>query len=400
MYFQSIDDKKQCVGVYLGGNLLFDEEKMPHTFSGMRTWKYSESLHGEDVEFGWLLSDGADLEKVCPEELKPQFEKACARMRAYKKSFELAKIDFNSHCFYDLVPHDFLTLFLDLKNKITEHVFENYEKPENYDHLRDAHKLISKIRQQNLNINSDDCRHIFVRSVHRGSAQKLLQGLKNINYNLFGTVTGRLTTNSPSVPILTMHRELRQLIKPQNDWFLSLDYNGAELRTALALSGQKQPDYDIHEWNMENVFQSGYVNDRATAKTLFFSWLYNPDSNAITSDVYKREKIVDNHYDGEKVKTIFGRNIVADQYRAFNYIIQSTTSDLVIEKAVEIDKFLENHQSFVSHIVHDEIVIDLVNSERELAPQIREIFGDTRLGKYLVNLEAGADYYNMEKLKI
>ncbi len=400
MYFQSIDDKRQCIGVYMDGKLVFEKDKMPANFSGMKTWKYSGSLIDDDVDFAWLIADGEDLEKVCPTELSEEFKKVSAKLRAYKKSFEIAKIDFNDHCFYDLVPHDFLLRFLHLKNQITKHVFEVRAKPLNYDHLKEAHKLLHKIKYQNLNINSEDCRKLFVRSVHRSAAQKLMQGPKTINYNLFGTVTGRLATHAYSVPILTMHRELRQLIKPHNEWFLSLDYNGAELRTALALSGEEQPSYDIHEWNMENVFERGLVNERATAKTLFFSWLYNPDSKAIKNDIYKREKIIEDHYDGECIETIYGRKIKVEPRKAFNYIIQSTTSDMVVEKAVEIDKFLKSHQSFVSHIVHDEIVIDLADKERYLAPQIRDLFSDTRLGNYLVNLEAGKDYYNMEKLKV
>ena len=44
MYFQAIDDKSHCVGVYYSGHLIFDEDKMPKSFSNGKTWKYSGIL--------------------------------------------------------------------------------------------------------------------------------------------------------------------------------------------------------------------------------------------------------------------------------------------------------------------------------------------------------------------
>ena len=51
-----------------------------------------------------------------------------------------------------------------------------------------------------------------------------------------------------------MKKIYRKIIKTKNDWFMSLDYNGAELRTVLALGDEPQPDWDIHQWNAKNVF--------------------------------------------------------------------------------------------------------------------------------------------------
>ena len=83
-----------------------------------------------------------------------------------------------------------------------------------------------------------------------------------------------------------------------------------------------------------------------------------------------------------------------------NYLIQSTTADLVMERAVAVDKFLEGKKSFVSHIVHDELVIDLADEERTLAPQIKEIFANNLLDTFMVNLSCGKNYYELQELKI
>jgi DNA polymerase I-like protein with 3'-5' exonuclease and polymerase domains len=229
-------------------------------------------------------------------------------------------------------------------------------------------------------------------------AQKLLEGAHYINYNLFGTVTGRLTTFPESFPVLTSQRGFRQLIKPRNDWFLSLDYNGAEVRTLMALSQQAQPTQDIHEWNVKNIFDGSVT--REEAKTLLFSWLYNPDSDAIETAAYDRERVLEEWYDQDYILTPFGRRIKVEKRKALNYLIQSTTADLVIERAVVVDKMLEGKKSFVSHIVHDELVIDMADEDREMIPQIRDTFADNRIGNYLVNLRAGKNYLDLKDLSL
>ena len=94
------------------------------------------------------------------------------------------------------------------------------------------------------------------------------------------------------------------------------------------------------------------------------------------------------------------RTIAVDDHRALNYLIQSTCADLTLDRAVALDTFLENKKSFVSHIVHDEVVIDLDDSERDLVPQMREIFEETQLGRFPSNVNAGKDYGDLKELKL
>ena len=391
MYFQTLDDKTECVGVYAEGKLEFDS--IPQGLT--RTWKYTGSITDPSVEYAWLYANGARLDQVCPEDLQERLTAAQKRFRAYRKSFEIGKIDLREHCFFDLVPESFLMEFCEIKNQVTEHVFENYEKPLNYNLLSDFEKLLHKIRYQNLNLNKEGCRQLYVSSVGRRKANELMKNNYFIDYNLFGTVTGRLTTRPKSFPILTLKKEFRKLIKPHNDWLISLDYNGAEVRTLLHLSGHQQPKVDIHEWNVKHLFDNEV--DRDTAKTLFFSWLYNPESDAIQTKYYNREKVLDKWYDGGYINTPFKRKIKVDERRALNYLIQSTTSDRVLERAVKIDEFLQNKKSFISHIVHDEIVIDLSDEDRDELPWIKQIFENDN---FMANMQAGKNYLELEELKI
>ena len=382
------------MGLYADGQLFFDD--IPDEIT--KTWKYTGSLKDADVQYAWLMTQGASLMEAAPDHLRERLEHAQKRLRAYVRSFSLAKINLRDHCIFDLVPQDFLKEFCEIKNQITAHVFETYEKPECYDHLSRVHKLLFKLKYQNLNLNSTDCKRLFMSSIVHAHAKKLLAGPHHVDYNLFGTITGRLATYPNSFPILTLQRGLRKLIKPHNDWLISLDYNGAELRTLLALSAQEQPAEDIHEWNMKNIFELSLT--REEAKTTIFSWLYNPDSKNITTDVYNRDTLLKEYYDNGYLTTPFGRHLSVDRRRAFNYLIQSTTADIVLDRAVAIDKALEGTDSWVSHIVHDEIVLDMTDKDRKLIPEIKKLFATNMLDTFIVNLKAGRDYLDLKDLKL
>ena len=394
MYFQTLDDKTECVGVYKDGRLHFDE--IP---SGLlRTWRAGGSISDSAIEYAWVFCGGKSLKEACPPDLLEEYEASIRKMSAFYKSFKIAKVNFDDHCIFDLIPHDSLVKFCEIKNKITEHVFENFEKPINYEFIRDIHRLTAKISSQSLNVDASDCKELFVTTQNRLGINKILQLRKHIDYNMYGTVTGRLTTNRDSFPILTMKKEFRKILKPTNDWFVSLDYNGAEVRTLLSLTGEKQPKIDIHEWNALNLFEQEI--SREECKTRFFAWLYDPSSDIISTKLYDKNVALEKWYDGEIIKTPFDREIQVEERKALNYLIQSTTSDLVLERAVAIDKFLEDKKSFISHIVHDELVLDISDDERQLIPDIKLMFSENKLDTYMVNVQAGKNYYDLGDLNI
>ncbi len=390
MIFQAIDDKSECVGVYVDGKLYFED--FPSDLS--KTWSYTGSLK-DHVEYAWIHTQGLTLMEAAPQELQVDLSAALKKMEAYRRSFQIAKVNLNDHCIFDLVPHGFLSEFCELKNKITAHVFDTFPPPPNYDHLVGVHRLLHKISYQELNLNVDGCRHLLYSSTGRLKINELIKNYRHIYYNLFGTVTGRLTTNQHSFPILTLRKDLRAILKPHNDLFVSMDYNGAEIRTFLDLCGSEQPTVDIHTWNIENIFENKDMT-RDEAKTLFFAWLYNPESDQIDDEIYNRKKLLDTCYQNGYITTKYGRHIKVEERKALNYLIQSTTADRVLAKAVMMDKLLEGRSSFVSHIIHDEVVIDYDDSDRDIMENLKNLFEDG----YLANINAGKDYYNLNKLDI
>ena len=89
-----------------------------------------------------------------------------------------------------------------------------------------------------------------------------------------------------------------------------------------------------------------------------------------------------------------------DERRAFNYLIQSTTADLVLERSMAIDRYLSDKKSYISHLIHDEVVIDLCDDEREIVPELKKIFAQNSLDTYEVNVQAGETCYELGVLRL
>jgi len=201
-----------------------------------------------------------------------------------------------------------------------------------------------------------------------------------------------------------MEKKLRKLLKPNNDWFISFDYNGADVRAFLGLLGEEQPQEDIHEWNSRHLFGGALmgrkVMDREEAKVGFFTWLYSPKDTTFENSVYNRKAVLDKFYVNGMITNPFDRELVVDEQRALSYLVQSTTNDLTLDRAVAISKALEGRASYVSHLMHDEVVIDFSDEDRDLLPELKSIFADTKLGNFMTNVTAGKNYLEMSDLNL
>jgi hypothetical protein len=400
VYFQNIDDKRECAGAFFdspwGRELVFEKINLE---GFTRTWKYSESLREhEHLEFAWLYVAGRSLDSVCPDSLRNSWESATKKLEAYKKSLSTAKVSLTENCIFDIIPKKFLLNYLYLKNEITKSVFENHSRPQNYDHLLGAHRMIEEIRFQAVSVDRSAMKARFFKKKVRHFMKDLNKKSLSIRYNLFGTKTGRLTTERGSFPILTLDKDLREFIKPNHDAFLEIDFNAAELRTLLALVGTAQPEEDVHNWNIKNIF--GPSTTREEAKKRVFSWLYNPDSkDFLLNRAYDRVLIKEKYWDGQNVTTPFLREIESDEYHSVNYILQSTTSDVCLEQASKVHKFLKNMKSKIAFIMHDSIVLDVTKEEKNKIPEIVSLFENTRFGKYMVNVKLGKNFGDMKEIK-
>jgi len=393
--FQTLDDKSECVGFYLDGELFFDG--LPKNLS--QTWAYSGSLRGENIQYAKIYCGGLTLEEVCPDNLQPRWAQVCSKLKAFLRSFQTADISLDDNCFFDLVPKRFLLEYCHLKDQICKHVFLTFQRPANYDFQVALAEMIGEIRYQRLNINPKNLFPLMHKPRARRFAQNLSISSVSCKFNPYGTKTGRLTTEPGSFPVLTMDRKYRCIVEPTNDFFVELDFNAAELRVLISLQGKTQPKEDIHEWNIQNVYR-GLVT-REEAKKRIFAWLYNPDSkDYLSSRAYDRDSVVQKYFTRGQVRTFWDKIIPSEERTALNYIIQSTCAENVLRQMIKVNSYLADKKSFIAFPVHDSIILDLKFEERYLLPLIIKIFGDTALGKFMVNVRAGKDFGNLKKLKL
>ena len=179
--------------------------------------------------------------------------------------------------------------------------------------------------------------------------------------------------------------------------FLELDLNGAEIRTLLALSGKKQPNHDIHEYNKE-VLTGG--STRKEAKARFFAWLYNPEASDKDLEKLYNKDVYREFYKEGYITTPFNRKLKVDNRKALNYLTQSTTSDIVLESAYNIMNFLKGKNSFVAFTMHDSVVLDFCKKEHSLVTQIKNIFETNIFGNFLSTVSIGKNYGNLKEIKI
>ena len=394
MLFQALDEKEKCVGVYSDGIIHKD---IPKEIS--RTWQYSTFLKNHDIEYANLYCEGKSLGEVCPEELREDYDRIWSKLKAFYKSFNIAKVSLQDHCFFDLVPEGFLKEYCMLKDKITQHVFDNYRKPSNYKNMVEITKMVTDIKLQKLNVDLSALNNDLSNSRTKDFYKKIMRTDPYIKYNAYGTKTGRLTTKKNSFPILTMDKRFRKIIKPTNDWFVEFDYNAAELRVLLGLLQQEQPQIDLHEYNAYELFDGEITRDEA--KKRIFSWLYNPSANdKILSKLYDRDAIVDTYWDGESITTTYKRNIPSDRYHALNYLLQSTCSDLILDKAIIISEMLKGRKTKIAFIIHDSIILDYSDDDGDFINNVYWEFQDTPFGKFVTNVAGGRNFGDMRSLWI
>ena len=395
MLFQALDSKRKCAGIYLGGELHFEDISINHL---TKTWTHAPFLDdNENIQYAKLYCGGLSLREACPSHLTARWERVETKLAAFIKSFSTARVSLDENCFFDLVPQRYLLEMCYLKNKICEHVFNTYEKPSDYEYKLELTKCLNRIKHQKLQINSKNL------SLYRKKHRKFAQDLRNINpyckFNINGPKTGRLTPLSSGFPILTLNKEFRSVIEPKNDYFIELDYNAAELRTLLSLQGKPQPEGDIHEWNIQNIFRG--LGTRDEAKKRIFAWLYNPESeDYLCERAYDRDSVVQKYFTRGQVTTFWDKVIPSEERTALNYIIQSTSAENVLRQMIKLSNYLKDRKSFISFPVHDSVVIDFSIEDREMLPNIIEMFADTELGKFTTNISVGRNFGDLKKIEV
>lgn len=403
MLFQTLDDKTECVGIFVDNQLHFNLDSFPDTLS--RTWSYAPYLRDEDIEYASLYLEGKKLDDVIPEYLKDDWEDVSKKVLAFKRSLAISRVDTHENCFFDLVPKRFLIEWCDVKNKITDYVFKTVERPSRYGFYRHTTALLTDISNRKINIDRRTLKSFEKDQKLSRQVKTILERPPYVKYNLFGTKTGRLTTKKDSFPILTLPKALRSAILPQNDYFLEIDFNGAEVRTLLGLMDKEQPKNDIHEFHLSNIFKT--LTTREEAKVAFFAWLYgssstNKEEIAELNKFYDKDLLLQKHWVDGAVITPYGKTIPdVDAHHALNYLIQSTAADLALKQSLKIDYLLRERGkgSHLSFLIHDSVILDMKKEDDNLIPALVKLMSSTNFGEFQVNLSKGSKLSNMRKIQ-
>jgi len=370
---QPLDIEDNCVGLFTDGQFFF--ENFPSLAEKPKiAWCHSNLFREEAETYLSLYLRGANLSEYSSNEIL--LRSVCELLEAQKAAAITAKLDFSNMCFFDILPDHLLYKWFTLRGDAMSSVLDRIPRPDDYDILHKIHILISNISKKKISVN--------------GNQEK-------IKYDMFSSATGRLATEKRTFSILNISKEERVSITPKNDMFLEVDLNGAEIRTLLAFSGKEQPEYDIHEFNKGII--SGKLT-RKDAKAKFFAWLYNPEATDVGLERLYNKKIYEAHYHDGIIETPFGRRLEVDERRALNYLTQSTTSDIVLENAYKIMKFLEGKESFVAFTMHDSIVLDFAQHEHSLVKEIKDIFENNMFGKFLSTVSIGKNYGRLKEIQV
>ena len=235
------------------------------------------------------------------------------------------------------------------------------------------------------------------------------------------TRTGRLSSVEPNLQNIPIRgeegRKVRRAFLPTNDLFLSIDYSQIELRILAHISGSQeliqafQNDQDIHTKVAADIYgvEESKVTKlmRSTAKAVIFGIVYgisgfglgenlnisSKEAQEFINKYYElypgvkhyMDNIIKEAYENGSVRTLFNRKRTIEELNNRNYMIRSSgerialntpiqgTSADIIKKAMVLvfDEFKKkNIKSKMVLQIHDELVIDTLEEEKEMVTEI------------------------------
>ncbi len=239
-------------------------------------------------------------------------------------------------------------------------------------------------------------------------------GRIHTNFNLTGTVTGRLSSSNPNLQNIPRQEETRKIFIPQEGCkFITCDYSQIELRIFACYT--KDPDLvesfrreeDIHARVASEVLEIPLEQvskeQRTMAKSINFGLIYGRGAKSVAAQIGRTEEeaetfiesyfkrypeatkwmsrikmlvktqgFVDNMFGRRRrLPEIFSENFIeksSAERQAMNSIIQSTASDCVNLAAIRVDTYLKekNLKSRLVLLVHDELVYEVPDNEVDL----------------------------------
>jgi len=251
--------------------------------------------------------------------------------------------------------------------------------------------------------------------------------LAKINYSNKRTLTGRIVSSDKYNPQnLSKSTDARTKIISnfRNGKIYQYDYTSFEARIALYLCEdsdfiQQYYDKDLHSESARIIFESQdfTTEQRDVAKLVNHSILYGAGEKTVLeklsvvthpietmirvkefiAPLYKRSKelvkeVEDNGYLINKWGSIIKPT---KAYAGFNNYIQSTASEIMVDKVCEIKELLRGCRSNFLFQVHDSLIFDIHPEEVFLVTKIAELLSYHRKMLFSINYKSGPNYKDL-----
>ena len=260
-----------------------------------------------------------------------------------------------------------------------------------------------------------------------------------INYSNKRTITGRINCKDEffNIQMLPKNSEVRQHIisRYKGGKIIVFDYVSFESRIAIFLTENlkfinKLHNVDMHEYTGSIIFNKEILlkKERDVGKLFNHTLLYGGGEEKLKSIISESKNLSSEEFEQlfntlkNKLSPIINlsKEIIKfqketgyvinpyktlikpkKQYASFNNFIQSTASDIVIEKLFEIKNYIKNKNIKFLYQVYDSFVFDFDPSELHNIPALSELLSHSNQLTYPVQhkignnlMECGVEEYN------
>ena len=266
-------------------------------------------------------------------------------------------------------------------------------------------------------------------------------------FNQALTQTGRLSSSEPNMQNISVRDEEAKLIRkafiPSNDYILSIDYSQVELRVLASLANDEtmikffESGEDVHLMTASAIFDMPKEmitsSMRRQAKAVNFGIVYGISDWGLSEQIgctpreakmfitkyfelfpgikQYLDKLVEDCKEKGYVTTILGRRREVNEINSSSYMerefgkrvamntpIQGSAADIIKVAMIKINNYLKenNYKSKMILQIHDELVFDLVESEKELVIILEKMMEEASnlTVRLLAESGIGKDWYS------
>lgn len=243
--------------------------------------------------------------------------------------------------------------------------------------------------------------------------------------NLFGTSTGRISCKNPNLqnlPTIAISKIRSAVIPTGNNKMISADYKQMEIKVLAVLSKESElidmleRKKDVHTSTASKIFNKEEkevtLEERSIAKTVNFGIMYGQHAKSLSESIKIKQKeaeklIADYYASFPKIKdfkysaikyakihgvskTLFGRIRFIKEINDKNYSvksfgerialnspIQGTASDIIKLRMIELYKSLIKSPCRILLQIHDEILLETNDCNKELLSLIQNILEES-----------------------